>query len=164
MMAPDADMACAHKYRPWPTAWDPDAAATVTLRYASGDGYNDPSAPGYYEPRIVQAGNFVRRLQGQPPGLAGGGSGGGELVLADPDGGLDALASYAFDGRTFALLVGDQDAAYAAFEIVLSGTVEQAEVDFRRVVLRLRAGEAAPRTEAGMHAHNVTTLIRTTPG
>lgn len=119
------------------TAWDPDAAATVTLRYASGDGYNAASAPGYYEPRIVQAGNFVRRLQGQPPG-AGGAAGGGELVLANPDGGLDDLAGYAFDGRAFALLVGDEAAAYSSFVTVLSGTVEQVTVDFRRVVLRLR--------------------------
>jgi len=115
-----------------------DGTTTQTLRYSSGSGYNHPSAPGYYEPRLVQPANFRRSIFGS--GRTGGSStvGFGELVLANADAGLDSILSWGFDGRSVTLLIGDDAADYSTFITVLRGTAEQAVFDWDRVTFRLR--------------------------
>lgn len=115
---------------------------TTTLRYATGAGYNAASAPGWYDPRIQQPASFAQYLVA--PGRTFGDSraGAGALVLLNPDGVLDGLIDYGFDGRSFVLLLGDDAGAYGSFAAVLTGTVEQPEFDFARVTLRLRDRQA----------------------
>jgi len=116
-----------------------DAAGTTTvLRYSSGTGYSDPSAAGWYEPRIVQPANLVRSMWSSGTTSGAVEVGYGELVLANIDGGLDALAGYGFDGRSFRLLVGDDRAAYNTFTLVLAGTMEQAVFTIGDVTVRVR--------------------------
>jgi hypothetical protein len=83
----------------------------------------------------------------------------GELVLGNVDGALDALADYGFNGRAFALLVGDDAAAYSSFTTVLSGTMDQAVFTMAEVTVRLRdklqlldKRQAAPNRFGGTNA------------
>jgi hypothetical protein len=115
-----------------------DGTTVQTLRFSSGQGYNNPSAPGYYSPRIRQPANFRRDIFST--GTTGGSSriGWGELVLVNLDGDLDGLADWGFDGRSVVLRIGDDGAAYGSFTTVLTGTVEQAEYTWDAVTFRIR--------------------------
>jgi len=119
------------------TGYDPDATAEVVLRYGT-EGYNAPSAPGYYDGRIEQPASIQRTAFAD--GTTGGAIqiGVGELILANADGGLDAILDYGFDGRDLTILVGDSAAAYSSFVTVLTGTMEQPEWDFQRLRFRIR--------------------------
>lgn len=114
------------------------SAATTTLRYASGTGYNHPSAPGYYEGRILQPANLSRTMFSSGTTAGAVQVGYGELRLANIDGGLDSLVGYGFAGRPFKLLIGDSAAPYASFVAVLVGTMEQAGFSIDEVTIRLR--------------------------
>lgn len=115
---------------------------TTTLRYATGRGYNRPSASGFYQPRIEQPANFRRDIFSA--GRLGGRSqtGYGELVLMNLDGVLDPLLEYGFDGRSLTLLIGDDQAAYGTFTTVLAGTMEQPEFTWDAVRFRIRDRQA----------------------
>lgn len=124
------------------TAYDPAAAALKSLRYSTGRGYNHKTAPGYYDPRIVQPANLRRDAFAERQ--IGGRSrvGFGELVLANADGGLDALIAFGFDGRPFALKVGNETDAYDTFTLVLQGTMQFAAFDWDKLRIRLRDRQA----------------------
>jgi hypothetical protein len=118
-------------------AYDPAIPGTVTLRYAS-QGWAGAGAPGFYDGRIMAA-PVVQRTAfaaGTTSGLIA--QGFGELRLANPDGGLDALGDYGFDGRAFTLLVGDSGDAYSAFTTLLRGTMEQPTFTDTEISLRIR--------------------------
>lgn len=119
-------------------AYDLVAAAPTTLRFGS-DGYNDPSAPGYYDPRMIQALNFRRDIfAGNTTGGAGRASY-GEMRLANDDGGLDTARSrYAFAGWPVKLLIGDLSRAYGTLEVLISGKPQQAFFSYRDLSVTLR--------------------------
>ncbi len=119
-------------------AYDLIAAASVTLRFGS-DGYNDPSAPGYYDARMIQALNFRRDIfSGNTTGGASRASY-GEMRLANDDGGLDTLRSrYAFAGWPAKLLIGDLSQAYSTLEVLISGKPQQAFFSYRDLSITLR--------------------------
>ncbi len=116
-----------------------DESGTLAVhRFSSGPGYNHPTAPGYYEPRILQPANLRRDLFAA--GTAGGRSqvGAGELVLANSDGALDSLLSQGLDGRDLQIKLVAHEGAYASALTVLRGTMEQAEGSLADLRLRIR--------------------------
>ncbi len=120
-----------------------DAAGTPTvLCFSSGRGYNHPSAPGFYDPRVVQPANFERHVF--DGGRTGGRSttGAGELRLANADGALDTCKDFGFDGQRLAVRIGDDQGPYETFTTLLVGTMEQAEFTWTELVLRIRDRQA----------------------
>jgi len=110
----------------------------TTLRYASGTGYNHPSAPAYYAPRLSNPLTLRRTLfsSGATSGAVGVGT--GAIDLVNLDGGLDSLIGYGFDGgrATVKTLLADQSYDQAQTLAVL--TLEQPEFTWSRASLRLR--------------------------
>lgn len=105
--------------------------APVTLYFSSG-AYRDPSGLGF-DPRIEQPADFVQTAYVGPLSITEG-SGYGETVLLNLDGGLNRLADYAVDGRVATLQL-DTDGVLAT---VLTATVESLTFDGTRVRLKLR--------------------------
>ncbi len=108
-------------------------------------GYNtapgDDPADARYAPRIVQPGNYRRTLFG-----AGGRTSGvadvdrGFAELANGDGALDEMRNYAFDGYDLVISsIASRRAPFASRKPVLRGTMEQIEVTWDEVRLRLRS-------------------------
>ncbi|MGI9142462.1 MAG: hypothetical protein ACR2IJ_04665, partial [Fluviibacter sp.] len=89
------------------TAYDPATSAVVTHRFSSGTGYDN--AGTFYAPRIEQAAQFSRSMQGGQGGRSGMSL--GELTLVNNDGALNALAAQYFDGRSVTLKLGSPTAA-----------------------------------------------------
>lgn len=109
-----------------------------TLRFGT-DGYNDPTAPGYFSPRMIQSLNFRRDL------FSGNTTGGpsrvsyGEMRLANDDGGLDTLrTTYAFAGWPATLRIGDPSLTYDTFEVLMSGKPQQVFFNFADLSVTLR--------------------------
>jgi hypothetical protein len=109
----------------------------VVRRYAT-EGYVtkplDTPASTHYAPHVQIPANYSRRVRGE-----GGRAdvGGGEVVLANPDGALDGLFD-AVDGRSLRVLTVAPGAAYSTATLVLKATMEQAEYTWQRVRIRLR--------------------------
>lgn len=129
------------------TAYDPDTAAEVVLRYATGRGFitsaADTPAHTAYEPVIEQAVDITRTIFA--PGTTQGQSkiGFGDLVLLNPDGELDSLLPYSFDGRSVVIKRGLASATtLASFTDIFVGTMEQAEFDVSRITIKLRDKQA----------------------
>jgi hypothetical protein len=120
------------------TAYDPALPGVVTLRYASGLGYNHPSAPAYYEPRIIEPGQIRRSMFAGGTTLGAVEVGYGELRLANVDGALDALATYGFDGRLLRVLAGDDAGIYSSFASVFVGTMLAPRVTEEEVQILVR--------------------------
>lgn len=108
------------------TVWDIAGAAEVTKRYGS-HGYNDPSAAGYYEPRLRQPllfrrDMFAQNTTGGPTRVSW-----GDLRLLNDDGGLDTLRSnFGLAGWKAEMLIGDPDGVYSGFEKLFIGRTQQA--------------------------------------
>jgi hypothetical protein len=117
-------------------AYDPAVPGVVTLRYASGLGYAHPTAPGFYDPRLVDPATLRRDAFGNGTTTGAVELGVGELVLGNRDGALDGLLDFGLDGRLFRVLIGDSGAAYSAFTVAITGTMEQPE--FRPDVISVR--------------------------
>jgi hypothetical protein len=118
-------------------AYDPTVPGVTTLRYTTGTGYLNGA--NFYDPRLTEPGNWSRSIFA--PGTTAGEStvGAGEIVLANPDGGLDGLLNYGVDGRAVRVLtVPDESTAYASAVRWATGTAEQVEVSWRSATLRLR--------------------------
>jgi hypothetical protein len=63
----------------------------------------------------------------------------GELVLVNNDGGLDYLIDYGFDGRAITIRYGSDTGAYPAdFTTVFTGTMEQSELRWNEVSIKIR--------------------------
>lgn len=118
----------------------------TTLYYSSTPGY--VSGPGespantVYETRLIDPGSFSQFLFG-PQRLRGSSEVGvGSVVLNNADGGLDALVTYAFDGRSLKIKRGAVGDNLAAYTTVFSGTVEQALFEWSTITLVLRDEQA----------------------
>lgn len=128
------------------TVYDPDLEDTKTLYYSETPGYrtepSDTPANQVFEPRVISAGNFEQHIYRS---LTTGGRsevGFGVVVLNNADGGLDGLIDYGFDGRPLVIKRGEPDWDYSDFRTVFTGTMEQAELSFTKVTLRLRNRQA----------------------
>lgn len=107
-------------------AYDPNSQALMTLRYAT-EGYNDPTAPGYYEGRVLRAPDFARYLLA--PGVATVGASqttAGEIQLANDDGALDTLRAFGLGGQKVTILIGYRNIAYGSFVKLAVAKLEQA--------------------------------------
>ena len=63
----------------------------------------------------------------------------GDLILYNPDGELDFLEDYAFDGRSLEVWVGPESGTYPTdFEQVLIGTMSEALVGGEDVVIKIK--------------------------
>lgn len=93
----------------------------------------------YFDARIQEPGNWSRSLYA--PGTTAGESmvGAGEIVLANPDGGLDGLLDYGVGGRAVRVwTVADEATPFSAASRWATGTAEQVEVSWSRATIRLR--------------------------
>lgn len=123
--------------------YDPAIPGTRTLRYATR-GYvtlpTDTPANTYYEPRIQQAGTIERSLFGSRRTSGQSQIGYGAMVLVNMDGGLDELVNYSFAGRSITIRLGTMNPGTGAltFTTVLRGTMEQAELSWQKVTIRIR--------------------------
>lgn len=120
------------------TAATDAAGTTTTLRYSTGTGYAHPTAAGYYEARVVQPANLRRTLFGSGTTSGAIEQGYGELLLANIDGALDAIADYGLDGRACRILMGDDQNAYSSFVEMLNATMESASFALGEISIRLR--------------------------
>jgi len=123
------------------------SAGTETLYWCSGKGFTtkttDTPASTPIAPRIIEPANLARLVFGDGRTAGRSQVGGGELVLNNADGGLNALLDYGLDGRAISIWVGEQGAAYpSGFARVFRGTMEQPEVSATRAVVRLRDRQA----------------------
>ena len=136
-----ADPFSAKRYIAEIGAYDIAGAATTTVRVsdhglvtASGDS----PATTLYEARIVEPINFERSMfsSGKIGGLST--TNFGTLVLGNADAGLDALAGYAFDGRTVVVKIGSDTDAYSDFTTIFTGTSDSIEFDDTLISVRLK--------------------------
>lgn len=112
-----------------------------------------------YEPRIKNPATLRRDCfaAGRTAGQSRVGY--GALELVNNDGGLDDLAGYGLDGRALTLILGTATPGAApTWTTVMTGTVEQPEVSWDRILLRLRDRlaeldkPACPNTYAGSNS------------
>lgn len=121
--------------------YDLDTSSEITL-YFSGEGFitepTDTPANTLFEPRLVEPISFSRSMFSS--GRIGGYSvpGFGELILTNADGGLDDFATYAWDGRSVEVKVGEDGAEYQYYFTIFTGQSRTVEFDdlFIRVILR----------------------------
>jgi hypothetical protein len=127
-------------------AYDPATSSVKVLRYSSGNGYvtgaSATPANEWYDARIQQPADVTRNLF--TTGATQGGSrvAIGDLVLLNPDGELDALVPYGFDGRSITIWRSTvQNPAYPAdFDETFVGTMDVPQFDSTTVTLKLRDG------------------------
>jgi len=120
-----------------------NAAGTLTVfRYSTGLGYTtlgtDTPAHTYYAPRVINPGLYELSCHGgaKTYGLAGVGY--GTIELQNPDGELDELIDYGFDGQTCRVLIGTQGAAYSTFAVIFRGTMDQAFPGIKTMRVNIR--------------------------
>jgi enamine deaminase RidA (YjgF/YER057c/UK114 family) len=119
-----------------------DAAGTLATFYVSTDGFvtspTDTPANTAFRPCVMDPGSIG--LHAFSDGRTGGATKleTGEIVLANADGQFDAWLNYSFDGRPAIIRSGAGGAYPGAFSVVLSGTVENVDATWERVVIRLK--------------------------
>lgn len=113
------------------TVYDPNLPGTTTLRYASGQGYNQPSAPAYYAPRIDEDKLVQYQVYlSADPRVPGPQINAGSVPLKDYDGAIKALiARCGVAGFSAALLIGDDQAAYGTFTTLVTAKLADPTVD-----------------------------------
>lgn len=118
-------------------------AQTRILRYATAAymtwASNTPALE-QYDARVLNPGLLRAEIPAEMAGCIG--TSYGEIVLNNADGALGALAYYGLDGQPFRVLRGRDTGSYGSFDVVLSGTMQQATVDRRQVRIRLAGRDA----------------------
>lgn len=114
----------------------------VTLRY-SMSGYrtkpSDTPANTPYDAVLIDPGSFDRSLFGGKKTLGIGQINFGAIELANPDGSLDALLGYGFDGRKVRVLrLASKNDAYSTATVVLRATAQRLDSDAAMSRLRVR--------------------------
>lgn len=118
------------------------AGATTVFRYCTGLGYTtlgtDTPAHTYYAPRVTNPGIYEVSCHGgaKTYGLAVVGY--GTVELQNPDGALDSLIGYGFDGQLCRVLIGTQGAAYSTFTAIFSGTMDQPFTGIKSMRVNIR--------------------------
>ena len=121
--------------------YDLSASNEVPL-YFSGEGFvtspTDTPANTFFDPRLIEPISFSRSMfsSGKVGGLSVPGF--GELILTNADGGLDDFATYAWDGRSVEVRVGEGGADLQYYFTIFTGEAKSVEFDdlFIRVILR----------------------------
>jgi hypothetical protein len=122
-----------------PTPYIPTTTAPASVATTTTDPISGTAALSYFDARLIEPGNFQRSVFS--PGTTGGESsvGVGELVLINPDGALDGLLDYGFDGRAVRVwTIPDESVPFSSATRWMTATAEQAEVSWSRVTIRLR--------------------------
>lgn len=124
-----------------------DSIGTETTLYFSTEGYvTSPSETPpnqFFENRVKQPALMRRDIYANGTTMGQSRVGYGEVVLVNNDGGLDYMLDYGFDGREIIIRYGDTDAAYPTeFTTILVGTMEQIELGWKEVVIRVRDRQA----------------------
>jgi hypothetical protein len=98
--------------------------------YFGSDGYNHPTAPAYYENRIMQSPDFGRFLLS--PGATSGSTRitVGEIVLANYDRRLDHLRDLGLAGQKMRILLGYKSDPYTSFISLCAGRIELGLFEF----------------------------------
>lgn len=101
-----------------------DDDASVPVRLTNGGGYAHPSAPGFFEPKILGGGDdgsglTVERTVFQNGAFGAGDVSYGAVKAADPNGDFDRLIDLGY-GNPATLKLGDDAGPYSAFETVLT--------------------------------------------
>lgn len=119
------------------TAYNLTTNAVEILRFTSGGGYTS-AAGDFYAPRMEQPALITLSVLSAT--LFGGAAQNsyGEMTLVNIDGGLDYMAGYSFDGRDFALKMGEESADIATFTIISRAIIEEVSLEYSRVAIRLR--------------------------
>ncbi|HXG71390.1 MAG TPA: hypothetical protein VNJ04_12365 [Gemmatimonadaceae bacterium] len=126
------------------TVFDPALGAEKVLRYSSGQGFitggGDSPPHTYYAPRIKQPIDVTRDLFATGATSGATRVGYGDLVLINPDGELDNLLDYAFDGRELNIFRygGEGHPRYSDFTLVIAATMTQAEFSTNSVTVKVR--------------------------
>lgn len=112
------------------TVYVPGTGVTTLYYATNGVVFNNQ----YYEPRLKQPGNFSQNIFSD--GRTGGASqtGYGEIVLLNPDGGLDPLITYGFDGRPLIL----RKIVDGVGSILMSCSMEQPTPSWTEVPIRIK--------------------------
>ena len=119
-----------------------DAIGTLQTFYFSTErfvsGPSDVPAHTAFDTRVESPG-FIG-IHAFSDGRTGGGTKleTGELVLGNSDGQLDEWINYSFSGRPVVIRSGSGGAYPSSFTTVLSCTVDTIEVNFKKVVVRLK--------------------------
>jgi hypothetical protein len=119
-----------------------DSSGTLQTFYLSEAGYttlaSDVPSNISFESRLIDPGTIG--ITAFSDGKTGGASQiqTGEITIANTDGGLDAWINYSFDGRPVIIKTGDPSAAYSTYTNVLYGTVDSIEVDWDKIIIRLK--------------------------
>jgi hypothetical protein len=120
---------------------DPATGEAVVLRFAS-DGYT--TAPGdapsnaHFRGRLQNPGQYDRFLFSRGRTRGESAVGAGEITIVNADGKLDNLIDLAFDGRPFTIWsLADRFAPWSSRELLLSGSMEQAEFPSRLVSISI---------------------------
>lgn len=119
-----------------------NGTSVVTLRYSMSGyrtGPGDTPANTVYDARIKDPGTFSRTLFGDGRTLGRGDTANGEVVLINPDGALDPLLTYGFDGRQLVIKrLANANAAFSTATVVFRGTVDRVEAADAEALLELR--------------------------
>lgn len=117
--------------------YDTTGAGLTTVRFSSQP-YLHGSAPGPYDPGILEPPTFRRDIFSKNTTAGAGAVSQGDLILANPDGRLDYLRPWGFAGQICRVLLGDPAGAYSAFTVLIKGRVEQVLFDLAEVRVRLK--------------------------
>lgn len=111
-----------------------------TLRYCSGLEYNNPTAPGLYEPAIAPGGavQTSQSLFGDGKTFGAAEVSKGFIKVINGGGIRDHIRKYAFNGYPARILIGDSEQVYNNFSVFLTGTVEQPVVSRDDILFRFR--------------------------
>lgn len=123
------------------TAIVDEMGTAEVFRFSTGGFVTEPSdmpPNAIYEDRLKQPALVRRDMYAN--GTTGGASrvGFGELILVNLDGELDDFRNYGFDGQPLVLKVGESSAPFNSFVEVLTGTMEQVELDQKELRIRVR--------------------------
>ena len=114
-----------------------------TFYFCTGTGFisaaGDTPALTWYEPRITQPAWMKRDAFGGYRVTGRSSVQYGDLVLANPDGALDYMDDYEFDGRAITIKVGILNRpGTPTWTTVLTGTIEQATFGWNTITIRIR--------------------------
>ena len=124
--------------------YDPSIPGVITLRYATQSYVTQPTdtpANTYYDGRIQQPANVQRSCFTRGTTFGKSQISFGDMVLINNDGALDALLNYSFIGRAITIRIGTilpNSGGIPTWVTVLKGTMEQAQVSWQKVTIRVR--------------------------
>lgn len=122
-------------------AYDPATSSVRTLRFATEGVATLPTdeVPNtFYEPRVSQPGSYERSMFSSGTTSGESSVAAGIVELVNNDGGLDYMRALAFDGRAIRVMSIESGAPFFSRQMVFTGIVEQAEVSWSRITLRMR--------------------------